>query len=147
MSDDYGPPVTQGEGSTQDDAGTPAETTGEVEDAGGGDTPHTPPANTETIVDPGGSPTDEIQELYDPTITSLSPDSATLGADADVTVTGTNFTNDSAVEVDGSWTDSAYVSETELTATLTDPGTAGTVGVSVRNASGFESNTVDFTWA
>ena len=112
-----------------------------------GDTPHTPPENTDTIVEPGGSPSDEVMDLYDPAVSSLTPNTAAVGADATVTVAGSNYAPDAVVEADGTEMDTVNDSGTSLTATLTDPGAAGVVGVTVRNPStGFESNTVDFTW-
>lgn len=144
---DYGPPVTQGTPeSPQDDMGTPHDDTGEVVESEGGD-PMVPPDNTGSTTDPGGSPTDEVQEAHDPSITALDPDTAVVGADVEVTVTGTNFSEASSVEVDQLGVATVYVSATELTASVPDPGTAVTVEVTVRNP--FiteESNSVDFTW-
>lgn len=144
---DYGPPVTVGTGDNQQDAGVPQDNSEAVVVDNEGDTPLSPPPDADTIVEPGGSPSDEMVELYDPSITSLTPDTAVVGADATVTVSGTNFFDTSAVEVAQSPVTTTYVSATELTATLTDPGTAGTAGVTVRNPQAeMESNTVDFTW-
>jgi hypothetical protein len=135
------PPTTVG-GSPEDD-GTPASTSGdEVVVEGGSD--FTPPADADTIIDPGGSPSDEALAGYDPSIESLDPTTAVAGADATVTVTGTNFTSDSVVESDKAAVPTEYVSETELTATL-NAATASTVTVTVRNpAAAQESNSVDF---
>ena len=147
MSDlyEYGPPTTVGEGA--EDSGLPQDNTGDVEDADGGDTPHTPPANTDTVVEPGGSPSDEALSGADPSITTLTPDNAVVGADATVTVTGSMFSEDSVVEADQVAVATTHVSNTELSATLPDPGTAGTVSVTVRNPNvQQESNSVSFTF-
>ena len=95
--------------------------------------PLAPPPDTDTITVPGGSPTDEILALHDPSIASLTPDTAVVGGEATVTVTGTNFRDDSVVEADQVGVSTVYVSDTELTATLDDPGAAGTDSLSVRN--------------
>lgn len=142
---DYGPPVTQGAG--PDDSGVPQDNSEAVTVDNEGDSPLAPPPDAATITDPGGSPTDEILELHDPSITSLTPATAVIGGEATVTVAGTNFRDDSVVEVDGGAVSTVYGSDTSLTATLSDPGSAGTATVTVRNpSSGFESNSVDFTW-
>jgi hypothetical protein len=111
-----------------------------------GDSPHEPPANTDTVTEPGGSPSDEAIAGADPSIDSLTPDTAAVGADATVTVTGTYFGENAVVEVDQAAVSTVYVSGSELTATLVDPGTAGTASVTVRNPNDQESNNVDFTW-
>lgn len=141
---DYGPPVTVGEG--PEDSGTPADTTGEVTTEEG-DSPLSPPPNTDTIVEPGGSPSDEAIAGADPSIDSLNPTTAAVGADATVTVTGSMFGENAVVEVDQAEVSTTYISDNELTAVLTDPGSAGTASVTVRNpANEQESNSVDFTW-
>lgn len=140
---DYGPPV---------DAGLIAENVGQPQDNSDavvvedeGDSPLAPPPNTDTIVEPGGDPTDEAEAGFDPSITSLTPDTAVAGADVTVTVAGERFTADSVVEVNQAPVPTVYVSGTELTATFN--GAAGTAGVTVRNpAAEQESNTVDFTF-
>ena len=141
MSDDTGPPVN-----TEGQTGTPATTTGDdvvIE----GESPHEPPADADNIVEPGGSPSDDAIAAVDPSITSLTPDTAAVGADATVTVAGTNFRDDSVVEAEQSAVPTVYVSDTELTATLSDPGGEGAETLTVRNPSSEqESNGVDFTW-
>jgi hypothetical protein len=142
---DYGPPTTQGD--SAEDSGTPQDNSDAVVVDNEGETPMAPPPDADTITDPGGSPTDEILELHDPSITSLTPNTAVIGTEATVTLNGANFRDDSVVEVDQVEVSTAYVSTIELTATLGDPGAAGTASVSVRNPSSeMESNSVDFTW-
>ena len=128
-------------------AGTPQDNSEAVTVAEEGDSPLAPPPDADTITNPGGSPTDEILELHDPNIESLTPNTAVVGGEATVTVTGTNFREDSVVEADQVGVSTVYVSDTELTATLDDPGAAGTDSLSVRNPSSqMESNSVEFTW-
>ena len=57
MSYEYGPPVTVG--TSPEDEGVPQDNSGAEIIDNEGDTPHTPPANTDTIVEPGGSPSEE----------------------------------------------------------------------------------------
>ena len=142
---DYGPPTTQGD--DPETAGTPQDNSEAVVVEGESESPLAPPPNTGTVTEPGGSPSDEILELHDPNIVSLTPNTAAIGADASVTVTGTNFRDDSVVEADQVEVSTTYVSETELLAVLSDPGVAGADSLSVRNpTSQMESNSVDFTW-
>ena len=142
---DYGPPVDAG--LNPDQIGTPQDNSEAVVTTEEGESPLAPPPDAATITEPGGSPTDEILELHDPKITSVTPDTAAIGGVATVTVTGTNFREDSVVEADQVGVSTVYVSATELTATLDDPGAAGTDSLSVRNPSSqMESNSVDFTW-
>ena len=87
-----------------------------------------------------------------PTITSLSPDSATAGSPAfTLTVNGTNFVSDSTVRWDGADRTTTFVSSTRLTADITgaDIGTASTVDVTVVNPApgGGTSNALPFTIA
>lgn len=138
---DYGPPVT-----TEGETSTPASTTGD-EVVIEGESPHTPPENTGTITVPGGSPNDDAVEAFDPHIDSLDPATAVVGSDVSVTVTGSHFTAESVAEANQSAVTTTYVSGSELTVTLVDPGAAATVGVTVRNPTAEqESNTADFTW-
>ena len=139
---DYGPPVTVGEG--PEDGGTPADTTGEVTTEQG-ESPHDPPPDAATIVEPGGSPSDEVVAANTPSVASLSPSTAVTGSDVDVTVSGERFTPGSGATCDGSPVPTTVVSNTELTATLpVSTATAGTLAVGVQNG-GLVSNTVDFT--
>ena len=143
---DYGPPVVVGVG--PDDDGTPATTTGETESGQppNGFSPHTPPANTATVVEPGGSPSEEWLSLNDPHIASLTPNTGAAGAAVAVTVAGSNFDPDSTVEVDNAPVSTTYVSPAQLTTSL-NRATAGTVSVTVRNPTGDqESNSVNFTF-
>jgi len=142
---DYGPPTTVGDG--PEDSGVPQDNADAVAVDNEGESPLSPPPNTDTVIEPGGSPSDEIVALHDPSIASITPDTAVVGGEATVTVTGTNFRDDSVVEVDQVAVSTVYVSDTELTATFNDPGAAITESVTVRNpTSEMESNTVEFTW-
>jgi hypothetical protein len=71
-----------------------------------------------------------------PSITSLSPPSASTGGAAfTLTVNGTNFISTSAVQWNGTGRTTSYVSATQLTASITaaDIATAGSAGVTVVN--------------
>ena len=87
-----------------------------------------------------------------PSITSLSPSSATAGGvDFTLTVNGKNFVSGAVVQWNGSNRITTYVSATQLTASITasDLATAGTVSVTVNNpapgggTSGAQSFTVN----
>jgi hypothetical protein len=85
-----------------------------------------------------------------PTITSLSPTSVTAGPAAfTLTVNGTNFVSNSAVQWNGSNRTTTFMSSTQLTAAITaaDIASAGTASVTVLNPSsgGGTSNSVSFT--
>ena len=84
-----------------------------------------------------------------PAITSLSPDSALVGAAAQtLTITGTGFISSSTVTYNGTAHAATYVSSTRLTIQLiaADQATAGSFAVVVANPSpgGGDSNTVNF---
>jgi len=84
-----------------------------------------------------------------PTITSLSPISATAGGPAfTLTVNGDNFVSGSTVQWGGSVRTTTFISSTQLTATITasDITTAGTVSVTVVSPApgGGRSNTLPF---
>jgi IPT/TIG domain len=82
-----------------------------------------------------------------PTLTSLTPNTAIVGdADLDVTLAGTDFSASSVVLVDGSEEDAEFVSDTQLTLTLS-PASAveGPVSVTVKNGT-LESSPLDFTF-
>lgn len=87
---------------------------------------------------PGGGPSNAATFTIDnlkPTITSISPTSATAGgATFTLTVNGTNFLNTSAVNWNGGAA-TTYVSKTKLTAqiTSTDIASPGTIKVTVTN--------------
>jgi len=71
-----------------------------------------------------------------PTLTSISPSSATAGGSAfTLTVTGTNFITSSKVRWNGADRTTTYVSATQLTAAIpaTDIATSGTASVTVFN--------------
>lgn len=137
----YGPPVLVV------GSGTPAVTTGEVENGGSnGGSPHTPPANAAVNMPPGGSPSKEWLAVSDPTITTLTPATGLSGAARAVTVTGTNFATNSVVEQDHVPVATTYVSKTSLTTSL-QKAAAGAVTVTVRNPTGEqESNNSTFTF-
>jgi hypothetical protein len=85
-----------------------------------------------------------------PTITSLSPASATAGGSAfTLTVNGTNFVGASTVRWNGSNRATTYVSKTQLTANISaaDIATAGTASVTVFNSAsgGGTSNAMTFS--
>ena len=85
-----------------------------------------------------------------PTLTSLSPSSANVGAASQtLTLNGTNFLPTSTVTYNGVGHAATYVSATQLTITLSagDQATAGTDPVVVTNPmpGGGASNTVSFT--
>jgi hypothetical protein len=85
-----------------------------------------------------------------PTVTSLSPSSATAGGAAfTLTVTGTNFVSTSTVQWNGTGLTTTYVSGTELTGSVpaSDIATAGTASVTVMNLSpgGGTSSGLTFT--
>ena len=85
-----------------------------------------------------------------PTLTSISPSSATAGGVAfTLTATGTNFINGSIVRWNGANRTTTFVSATQLTASITaaDIATAGTVPVTIFNPTpgGGTSAAVNFT--
>jgi len=83
-----------------------------------------------------------------PTITSISPTSATACAAAfTLTVNGTNFVSGSTVSFNGNARATMFVSATQLTAAIpaSDIATAGTFNVTVTNPGGGASNSVSFT--
>src|SRR5208283_1892547 len=85
-----------------------------------------------------------------PSITSLSPPSATAGTGAQtLTINGTNFLSTSTVTYNGAGHAATYVSATQLTLTLSavDQGVAGAYAVVVTNPApgGGASNAVNFT--
>jgi uncharacterized protein (TIGR03437 family) len=102
---------------------------------------------------PGGGTSNAVSFAINnpaPTITSLSPASATAGgAGFTLTVNGTNFISSSVVRFNGVDHATAFVSGTQLTATITaaEIATAATVPVTVFNPTpgGGESSAVNFT--
>jgi hypothetical protein len=106
---------------------------------GGPDLNGTPPGLTIT---PSNNPV--------PTITSLSPPSATAGGPAfTLTVNGTNFVSAAVVSFGGLAKTTTFLSATQLTASIltSDIATAGTPAVTVQNPApgGGISNSVTFT--
>jgi hypothetical protein len=85
-----------------------------------------------------------------PTITTLSPTSATAGGGAfTLAVNGTNFVNSSTVKFNGNTRATTFISATQLTAAIpaSDIATGGTFNVTVTNPTpgGGTSNSVAFT--
>jgi hypothetical protein len=77
-----------------------------------------------------------------PTLTALSPDSATAGGTAfTLTATGTNFASGATINWNGTALTTTFVSATKLTASVpaTDIATAGTASVTVTTTSGTTS--------
>ena len=71
------------------------------------------------------------------TITGVDPASTEVGVAADVTVTGTGFTESSMVQADGNGLVTTFVSATELTAAVPGPLQAGTVNLTVDGSAPF----------
>jgi hypothetical protein len=102
---------------------------------------------------PGGGASNSVNFTVNnsvPTITSLSPSSATAGAAAEtLTINGTNFVSTSAVTYHAVAHTPTFVSSTQLTIALSasDQATAGTYAVVVTNPApgGGASNSVNFT--
>jgi hypothetical protein len=88
---------------------------------------------------PGGGTTTYLNFTVDnpaPTLTKISPSSATHGGAAfTLTTTGTSYVSGSSIEWKGIKLTTTYVSSTKLTATVpsTDIKTAGTANVTVFN--------------
>ena len=82
-----------------------------------------------------------------PTVSGLSPSSATVGgASFTLTVHGNNYVNGATVRWNGSSRQTTFVSESQLMATITasDISNIGTASVTVRNPSGDISNGMNF---
>jgi hypothetical protein len=102
---------------------------------------------------PGGGASNSVKLTVDnlaPTITTLSPTSATEGAaDQTLTINGTNFVSTSTVTYNGASHSATYVSATQLKITLStsDQATAGNYAVVVTNPApgGGASNSVKLT--
>jgi hypothetical protein len=74
---------------------------------------------------------EEIVPPVPPTLASIDPESAPAGTETEFTVTGTGFTQDSVVRVNGRVVDTTYVSATELTFTYTPPPNTDSFDVTV----------------
>src|ERR1019366_3973701 len=102
-----------------------------------------------TVVNPGGATSNTATfPILSPTISGLSPVSATAGSPAfTLTVNGTNFINGSTVQFNGTALSTVFVNDTQLTASVTANlvTTPGTAGVTVVNPGGATSNTATFT--
>lgn len=80
-----------------------------------------------------GTLTNGFVVLDPPTVTSVSPDAGALAGGTTITITGTNFVNDSVVTVDGvACTTQTVVSATSITCVTPGPN-AGAVAVVVTN--------------
>ena len=77
-------------------------------------------------------------------VTSINPSTAAISTPITLVVTGTGFTPDSKI-LFGGVTTTVFVSDTELSADVTTPGTEGVVPVSVTDINEVPSNSVDFT--
>jgi len=81
----------------------------------------------------------------DPHIASVAPNTCVVNVATPITVTGTNFATDAAIEVNNVAIATTRVSATQLTATYT-PATTGAKTITVRNVGAAEeSNSVPFT--
>ena len=107
-----------------------------------------------TVTNPAGGGTSNAQTFTinnpAPTVTSLSPTSATAGGAAfTLTVNGTGFVSTSVVKFNGAAKTTTFVSATQLTAAITaaDIATAGTATVTVTNPApgGGTSGNLSFT--
>ena len=88
-----------------------------------------------------------LSNPQNPTITSLTPNSATVGGPAfSLTVTGSNFVNGATVRWNGSNRTTTFVSATQLQAAITAANIAakGTFPVTVLNPDGGLSNAANF---
>jgi hypothetical protein len=94
----------------------------------------------------GGAAGGEGTEYETPDIEALEPDEAELGgADVTVTISGSGFTPQSAVEVEGEVQSSAFINESEMTIVMkpSQYSAAGVVDVIVKNGA-YESEPVEF---
>ena len=107
-----------------------------------------------TVTSPAGGGTSNAQTFTinnpAPTVTSLSPTSATAGGAAfTLTVNGTGFVSTSVVKFNGAAKTTTFVNATQLTAAITaaDIATAGTATVTVTNPApgGGTSGNLSFT--
>ena len=90
----------------------------------------------------------QVGALPPPTVTTLTPSSATAGGPAfTLTVNGSGFTSGATIFFNGHANGTTFVSSTRLTATIIadDIKTAGTYPVFVVNGDGQRSNIVNFT--
>jgi hypothetical protein len=144
----YGPPVTViGSGGTNSN-------TGEVE-PGTPSSPHTPPANSGTVTEPGGSPSEELVGMYTPVLNSINPNTAVIGgANLTMTASGSKYLSSaqapnfvSKIIFNGGVEPTTYISDTQVS-TGVSPATAGTPGsypVEVSNG-GFKSASRPFSF-
>jgi Domain of unknown function (DUF4082)/Galactose oxidase-like, Early set domain/Divergent InlB B-repeat domain/Kelch motif len=107
-----------------------------------------------TVVNPDGGTSSALPFTITgapaPTITALSPNSASAGSPAfTLTVTGNNFVSGATVKWNGNSRSTTFGSATQLTAAIpaTDVAAAGTAQVTVVNPGGAGSNAVTFTVA
>jgi uncharacterized protein (TIGR03437 family) len=102
------------------------------------------------VVNPGGAATDAVSFIITalPAITSLVPSTATAGGPAfTLTAQGSAFVSGSAVQWNGSALATAFVSSTQLTATVPASliASAGTASITVVNPGGYLSGPATFT--
>jgi hypothetical protein len=82
-----------------------------------------------------------------PTLTGISPANALVGSGPiAITLTGSSFTGNSAVQVNGAARSTTFVSNTQLTSTLTaaDVSAAGSLAITVATAGGGTSSALTF---
>ena len=102
-------------------------------------------AATLTVTTPGGTSSsagtsnDEFTYTPGPTVSSISPSAGPLVGGTPVTITGTGFTPDTAVEFGATAVSSTVVSTTEIT--VTAPSGSGIVNVTVTTSGGTSPTT------
>ena len=85
---------------------------------------------------------EEIPAVF--ALTSVSPNTAHIDTPITLVATGTGFTAGCTIMFGGN-TVTTFVSETELSASVTTPSTPGTIPVTVTDINEAPSNSVDFT--
>ena len=83
-----------------------------------------------------------------PTLTSIAPSNAVTGSGPiTLTVTGTSFINTSVIQVNGAARSTTFVSDTQLTTTLTgnDLASGGSLSITTATPGGGTSNALSFT--
>jgi hypothetical protein len=105
-------------------------------------------ANTEGLGWTSNAVNLTITAASGPTLTSISPTSATAGSGPiTLTATGANFASSSTIQVNGASRSTTFVSGTQLTTTLTaaDLAVAGSLSITVNTLGGGTSSAVTFT--
>lgn len=141
MSYDYGPPV-----STSGTAGSSQSNSG-VTSSGTSTSPHTPPGNTGTSSGTSGSPSEASGSNtdYQSTVASLNPTTSAKATPTVVTVTGTKFTPNSAVSLNGVLKPTTYVSATTIRATFS-AANAGVQVVKVQTGAYLSATSANYTF-